>query len=107
LLVVLPFIAIPVLMAVLTGSTGLAFLLTLLLVIGDAAVSGAPFWAAGPAPWVPALTLTGSITRLLSGPDAPLASIAPAWVSIAALLAWAIVPVLAAIARFRRIDINE
>ena len=54
LLLVLPFIAIPVLMAVLTGSTGLAFLLTLLLFVGDVAITGAPLWATSPVPWVPA-----------------------------------------------------
>ena len=107
LLIVLPFIAIPVLMAVLTGSTGLAFLLTLLLLIADGAVTGAPLWAASPVPWVPALTLTGSITRLLSGPESPLSTVAPGWISIAALIAWAIVPIGAAIVRFRRVDINE
>ena len=107
LLIVLPFIAIPVLMAVLTGSTGLAFLLTLLLIIADAAITGAPVWTGSPVPWVPALTLTGSITRLVSGPESQLTQIAPGWVSIVALLAWAILPIVAAIARFRRVDINE
>ena len=106
-LIVLPFIAIPVLMAVLTGSTGLGFLLTLLLIIGDAAITGAPLWAASPAPWVPALTLTGSITRVVGGPESSLATVAPGWVSIAMLITWAVVPVVAAIARFRRVDINE
>jgi ABC-type transport system involved in multi-copper enzyme maturation permease subunit len=107
LLIVVPFVAIPVLMAVLTGSTGAAFLLTLLLIVADSAVTGAPIWSASAAQWVPALTLTGSITRLLGGPDTPLASVAPAWLSMGALIAWAVVPVLAAIARFRRLDINE
>lgn len=107
LLIVLPFIAIPVLMAVLTGSTGLAFLFTLLLIIADAAVTGAPFWSGGATSWVPALTLTGSITRIVGGPETPLAAIAPGWVSIGALIAWAVVPIVAAIARFRRLDINE
>lgn len=107
LLIVLPFVAVPVLMAVLGRSTGLAFLLTLLVVGADAAITGAPFWPASAAPWVPALTITGATTRLISGPESQLASIAPAWVSIGALVAWAIVPVLAAIARFRRLDLNE
>ena len=106
LLMIVPFIAIPVLMAVLTGSTGLAFLLTLLLIIVDAGATGGPFWSGGTA-WVPAVTLTGSISRLLNGPESPLASIAPGWVSVAALLAWAIVPIVAAIAWFRRLDINQ
>ncbi len=107
LLIVLPFIAVPTLMAVLGRSTGFAFLLTLLLVAADLAITGAPVWPASPAPWLPALTITGATTRLLSGPESPLASIAPSWVSIGALVAWAIVPVLAAIARFRRLDLNE
>ena len=69
LLCVLPFIAIPVLMAVLTGSTGLGFLLTLLVIVGDAAITGAPLWATSPVPWVPTLTLTGSISRMVAGPN--------------------------------------
>lgn len=107
LLIVLPFIAIPVLMAVLTGSTGLAFLLTLLLLLGDAAVTGAPFWTGSPAPWLPALTLTGSITRVVAGPDTPLTQVAPGWVTIVSLIAWSIIPIVLAVLRFRRVDINE
>ena len=104
---VLPFIAIPVLVAILARSTALAFLLTLLFFVADLAITGAPFWSLSPAPWMPALTVSGSISRLLGGSDVPLASLAPAAVSIGALVAWAILPVLAAIAWFRRLDINE
>lgn len=104
---VLPFIAVPVLIAVLARSTALAFLLTLLFFVADVAITGAPFWSMSPAPWMPALTVSGSISRLLGGADTPLASLAPAGVSLGALLAWAVVPVLAAIACFRRLDINE
>ena len=104
---VLPFIAIPVLVAILARSTALAFLLTLLFFVADLAITGAPFWSLSPAPWMPALTVSGSISRLLGGSDVPLASLAPAGVSVGALVAWAILPVLAAIAWFRRLDINE
>ena len=54
------------------------------------------------------MTVTGSISRLLLGSeDQFLASLAPQSVSLAALLAWSVLPVIAAIAWFRRIDINE
>ena len=107
LAVVLPFIAIPVLMAILARAIGAAFLLTLLFFVADLALTGAPFWPSSPTPWVPALTIAGSMTRLLGGSQTPLASLAPAWVSFGALIAWAAVPVILAIARFRRLDLNE
>jgi hypothetical protein len=103
----LPFIAIPVLMAVLARSIGLAFLLTLLFFAADLAVLGAPFWSTSPVPWVPAVTISGAVSRLLGGPDSPLALLAPAAVSFGALLAWAAVPVLLAIVRFQRVDLDE
>jgi hypothetical protein len=103
----LPFIAVPVLMAVLARSTSLAFLFVVLFFAVDLAITAAPFWPASPMPWIPALTVSGSISRLLGSPDAPLAAVAPAGVSAAALLAWAVLPIVAAIARFRRLDINE
>ena len=104
---VLPFVAIPVLMAVLARGIGLAFLLTLLLFVGDVAITGAPIWPDSPLSWVPAVTATGSISRLMGGEASPLAAVAPAGLSFVALLAWILVPVLAAIAWFRRIDLNE
>ncbi len=107
LAIVLPFIAIPVLMAVLARAIGLAFLLTLLFFVIDAAVTGAPLWSNDAVSWVRVVTITGSITRLLGGPESPLDALAPAWVSFSALLAWGIVPIGLAIARFRRLDINE
>ena len=107
LAIVPPFIAIPVLMAILARAIGAAFLLTLLFFVADLALTGAPFWPSSPVPWVPALTVSGSIGRLLGGADTPLASLAPVWVSFGALIAWAVVPVMLAIARFRRLDLNE
>jgi len=107
LVVLLPFIAIPVLMAVVARSIGAAFLLTLLLFVADAAVTGAPIWSGSPAPWVPAITISGSVSRLIGGDDSPQALLASAAVSFGALLAWAVIPVAAAIARFRRLDLNE
>ncbi|MEO8438529.1 MAG: hypothetical protein ABI562_08700 [Chloroflexota bacterium] len=107
MLAVVPFITIPALLAVLGRSTGLAFVFTLLFLVGDLAVTGAPIWETSPVPWLPALTLTGSISRLFAGDATPLAAVAPAWLSVLALLAWAILPAVAAIARFRRLDINE
>lgn len=107
ILAVLPFVAIPILIAVLAGSMSLAFLLTLLFFVADIAVTGAgQFWQASPLPWVPAVTVTGSISRLLGPEGQFLGSLAPQWVSVVALLAWSTLPVVAAIARFRRIDIN-
>ena len=107
LVVLLPFIAIPVLMAVVARSIGAAFLLTLLLFVADAAVTGAPIWSGSPAPWVPGITISGSVSRLIGGDDSPQALLASAAVSFGALLAWAVIPVAAAIARFRRLDLNE
>jgi hypothetical protein len=107
LAIVLPFIAIPILMAVLSRAIGLAFLLTLLFFVVDAAVSGAPVWSNDMLSWVRVVTVTGSISRLIGGPDSPLAAVAPAGVSFAALLAWGILPIGLAVARFRRLDIEE
>ena len=106
ILAVLPFVAVPVLLAVVARSIGLAFLLLVLFFFADLAVTGAPFWPASPIPWVPALTVSGSISRLTGSPDAPLAFV-PAGIALAALLGWAIGPVLVAIARFRRLDLDE
>jgi hypothetical protein len=107
IVVLVPFIAIPVLMAVVARSIGAAFLLTLLFFVADLAITGAPIWVTSPAPWVPAVTVAGSVSRLIGGDDSMQALIAPAAVSFGALLAWAVVPVAAAIAWFRRIDLNE
>lgn len=107
LVALLPFIAIPVLMAILARSSGLAFLFTLLFFAADLAVTGAAFWSASPVPWVPVLTVSGSILRLLDSSESPLASLAPASVSFGAMVAWTVVPLLVAIARFRRLDVNE
>jgi len=107
LVAVLPFIAIPVLMAVLARSISVGFLLVLLVFAADVAITAAPFWTVSPTPWVPALTVSGSISRLLGGPDSTLASLAPVAASFGALVAWAVLPVVAAIARFRRLDLNE
>lgn len=104
---VVPFVTIPALMAVLGRSTGLGFILTLLVLVGDLAVTGAPIWPSSPIPWLPAVTLTGSIGRLLGGEATPVSASAPVWASVVALLAWAIVPAVATVARFRRLDINE
>jgi ABC-type transport system involved in multi-copper enzyme maturation permease subunit len=104
---VLPFVAIPALLSILARSTGLAFLLTLLFFGADVAFTGAPFWHGTAAAWIPAVTVSGSISRLLGDDGSPIALLAPAWVSVGALLAWGILPAIAAIARFRRLDINE
>lgn len=104
--IVLPFAAVPALLAVLTRSMSLAFLLTVLLLAADVALASTPFWATSAIPWLPAITITGSINRLLS-PGSDIARIVPAGLSIAALLAWGTLPMLLAIARFRRLDINE
>ena len=107
LMTVLPFVAIPALMSVLARATGMAFLLTLLFFAADGAVTGAPFWQNTPIAWVPAAMVSGSIARVLGPDDSFLASLAPAWVSVVALLGWALVPSLAAVARFRTMDLNE
>jgi hypothetical protein len=107
MVMVLPFISIPLFLAVLTRSTGAAFLLTLLFMAADLAVAGLPFWPSSAAPWAPAMTVTGAITRLIGGDEAAFAAVAPAWLSVSALLAWATLPVIGAITWFRRLDINE
>jgi hypothetical protein len=106
LVVVLPFVAVPVLMAVVARSIGFAFLLVLLFFAADLAVTGASFWSTSSLPWVPAMTVSGSISRLLGSPDGPMTWV-PAGVSLGALLAWGIGPVLVAIGRFRRLDLDE
>jgi hypothetical protein len=99
-------VAIPVLMAVVARSIGFAFLLVLLFFAADLAVTGASFWSTSSLPWVPAMTVSGSISRLLGSPDGPMTWV-PAGVSLGALLAWGIGPVLVAIGRFRRLDLDE
>ena len=104
---VFPFIAIPVLLSVLARSSSIAFLLTLLLFVADLAVAGAPIWAGSGVAWVSALTISGSVGRVLGGDTTQYASLVPVGVSLAAVLAWAVLPIVAAIAWFRRADINE
>jgi hypothetical protein len=104
---ILPFIAIPALAAVLGRSTALAFLFTVLVLGADLAVTSLPIWQALDAQWVSVITISGSISRLLSGDESPLKAVAPLWVPVLALVAWSTLPALAAIAWFRRTDINE
>ena len=104
---VLPFVAVPVLLAVVARSIGLAFLLTVLLLVADVAITGAPIWTGSPASWVPALTITGSVGRMLGGDGMPQAAVVPVGVSLGALVAWVVLPIAGAIALFRRIDLNE
>jgi ABC-2 type transport system permease protein len=104
---VLPFIAIPAFICVIARSISLAFLLTLLFFVFDIGVTGMPWWPSSPTPWVPVLTVSGAISRLLSGEGSTLAALAAPWVSVVALLAWATLPVMGAIYRFRRLDLNE
>lgn len=104
--ILLPFVAIPALLAVLTRSMSLAFLLTLLVFAADLALASTPFWTTSPIPWLPAVTISGSINRLLS-PGSDIARLVPASVSVVALLTWGLLPMLLAIARFRRLDLNE
>ena len=106
-LIILPFISIPVLISVISRSTGVSFLLTILAFVVDLAITGTPFWRDGPAPWLPALTISGSISRLLGDETTPLAAVAPGWSAVVALIAWSLLPVLAAIGTFRRQDLNE
>jgi len=103
---VLPYAAIPALLSVLTRSISLAFLLSLLFIALDLAIVAMPFWPTSPAPWIPVLTPSGSIIRLLGSPEASIAS-APAALAVMALFAWGVLPLLAAVVRFRRIDLNE
>jgi hypothetical protein len=107
LVTVLPFISIPVLLSVLARSSSIAFLLTLLLFFADLAIAGAPIWAGSGVPWVPALTISGSVGRVLGGENTQFASLVPVGVSLAAVLVWAVLPVVAAVAWFRRADLNE
>ena len=104
--IVLPFIAIPVLLAVIARSIATAFLLVLLFFVADLALTGAPFWATSPVPWIPGLTVAGSISRLL-GASQQLVDVVPAGLSKAALVAWIALPIVGAIALFRRQDLNE
>ena len=105
--IVLPFAAIPALLAVLTRSMSLAFLLTVLLLAADLALASTPFWTTSPIPWLPALTDLGFDQPPAESRVGHRAVSCPASVSVVALLAWGILPMLLAIARFRRLDINE
>ncbi len=107
LAVALPFIAIPTLMAVLARSISLSFLLVVLFFVLDLAVTGFPVWVGSPTPWLPALTVSGSISRLLGATLGPDPGTVSAGVAMTALLAWGIVPIVAAIARFRRMDLDQ
>jgi hypothetical protein len=107
LLVILPFISIPILVSVVSRSTGIGFLLTVLVLVADLAITGTPIWEGSSFPWFPATTISGSISRLLSGDSSYLAGVAPAWLSVSALVAWSVLPVLLAVALFRRLDLNE
>jgi hypothetical protein len=104
---VLPFVAVPALLAVLTRSISLAFLLMVLFIGADLAIASTPFWTTSPVPWVPALGLSGSIIRVIGSADAPIGGTAPRALSVVALLSWGVLPLLAAVARFRRLDLNE
>jgi hypothetical protein len=104
---VFPFIAIPVLLSVLARSSSIAFLLTLLLFVADLAIAGAPIWAGSGVPWVPALTISGSVGRMIGGEATQFATLVPVGVSLAAVLAWSAFPAVAAVAWFRRADLNE
>ena len=107
LLCILPFISIPIFVSVISRSTGIGFLLTVLVLVADLAITGTPIWPESPVPWLPATTISGSISRLLSGESSYLAAVAPAWYSVIALIAWSVLPVLLAVAVFRRLDLNE
>jgi hypothetical protein len=104
---ILPFIAIPALASVLGRSTALAFVFTVIVFGADLAITSLPAWQALGVQWVSVVTISGSISRLLSGEQSPFVSVAPVWVPVAALVAWSTLPALAAIAWFRRTDINE
>jgi hypothetical protein len=105
ILIVLPFVSIPVLVSVVTRSTSLGFLITILVLVVDLAITGVPFWRDSAMEWVPAVTITGSIARLLGGEATPLASV-PGVVSLAALIWWSLAPALAAIGLIRRLDLE-
>ncbi len=52
-LCVLPFIAVPILISVVSRSTGLALLMTVLVLVVDVALTETPFWQDSPVPWLP------------------------------------------------------
>ena len=106
-LCVLPFIAVPILVSVVTRSTGLALLMTVLILVVDVALTDTPFWETSPIPWLPGTTITGSITRLLSGDGSSMAAIIPAWGSVVAVVGWSILPIAGAILLFRQLDLTE
>lgn len=102
----LPFVAVPVLLAVVARSIATAFLLVVLFFVVDLALTSAPFWPSSPTPWVPGLTVSGSISQLFGAND-QLVAVVPAGVSSAALVAWIVLPIAGAIALFRRQDLVE
>ena len=104
-LTVLPFIALPVLVSVITRSTSLAFLFTLLALVVDLMITGIPLWRDSALTWVPTITITGSIARLLSGENGAFASV-PGVVPLIALAFWSVVPGFAAVWLIRRLDLE-
>jgi len=106
-LCVLPFISIPILISVVTRSTGLALLLTVLVLVVDVALTETPFWQDSPLPWLPGTLISGSISRLLAGDQSSLAAFVPAWLSVIALIGWSILPLAGAVLLFRHLDLTE
>ena len=104
---VLPFISIPILISVVTRSTGLALLLTVLVLVVDVALTETPFWQDSPLPWLPGSLISGSISRLLAGDQSSLAALVPAWLSVIALIGWSILPLAGAVLLFRHLDLTE
>ena len=105
--VILDFIGIPVWMAILSRSTGLAFVLTLLFFFADLMVSGLPLWRDSLLGWLPSMTVTGSISRVMGAGDPSMPGLVPAWVSFVAMIGWAAAAVVLAIARLQHTDLND
>lgn len=105
--VILPFIGIPVLMAILSRSTGLAFVLTLLFFFADLMVTALPLWRDSLLGWLPSMTVTGSISRVMGAGDPSMPGLVPAWVSFVAMIGWAAAAVVLAIARLQHTDLND
>ncbi len=106
-LCILPFISVPILISVVTRSTGLAVLLTVLVLVVDVALTATPFWQESPVPWLPGTLISGSISRLLGGDQSVFAAFTPAWLAVVALLGWSILPLAGAVLLIRRLDLTE
>jgi ABC-type transport system involved in multi-copper enzyme maturation permease subunit len=111
------FASVAVLLTLVTRSMIAATILMAAYVLSESLVLGSAVWSGHPTTWAQALSLVGSTeslladARLTAGDLTVVAGTAtaqlPGWVSLAAVLAWVLLPALIALLRFKRMDVRE